>query len=318
MINVSFGQIKEYLKQSGFKGEYYGLDDIEISGFCSLNNPKKDCITWIKKIENNSLENFDETGSYIIVTKEKLLTDLQRVSYVITDEPKAVFFGILDYFWKEERVCGIADSAIVMTDKIGEEVFIGENSFIGEEVFVGNGVRIGNNCSVTGKVRIGDNTVISDSVVIKNEVQIGSNCVIQAMVVIGEDGFGYYEDKNGVKTMIRHHGGVKIGKNVFVGSHTNIARGTLDNTVIGEGVKIAPSSHIGHNNYIEKNVTFICSQSYGSVHIKENAYIVGSVIKNQSVVGRNTLVGMGSVVTKDVGDDKVVYGAPAKVIRENK
>ena len=146
---------------------------------------------------------------------------------------------------------------------------------------------------------------------------IGKRCYIQAGVVIGEAGFGYAEDSNHNKTMVKHHGGVQIGNDVFVGSHVNIARGTIDDTIIGDGVKIAPSTHIGHNNVVGANATVICSQLYGSVKIGDNAYIVGSIVRNQSVIGDNVMVGMGSVVTKDIPENKVVIGSPARVIRDN-
>ena len=152
--------------------------------------------------------------------------------------------------------------------------------------------------------------------ILKNNVAIGKNCYIQSLSVIGEDGFGYSEDGNHKKVMVKHHGGVYIGNDVFIGSHVNIARGTIDDTYIADGVKIAPSTHIGHNNYIGQDATVICSQSYGSVHIGDNAYVAGSIIRNQCVVGNNTMVGMGSVVTKDVPDNKVAIGIPARILKE--
>ena len=177
---------------------------------------------------------------------------------------------------------------------------------------IGKYVRIGHNCSIDGDITIGDNTKIANNVVISNRVIIGSNCEIQSLSVIGEDGFGYSEDEEHKKVMVKHYGGVMIGDDVFIGSHVNIARGTIDNTVIESGVKIAPTTHIGHNNIIERNSTVICSQLFGSVHTKENAYITSSVIRNQCTIGAYATVGMGSVVTKDVDDKKTVIGAPAR------
>jgi len=107
MIQVSFKQIQEFLKLSEINVDYIGSDNIMIYGFCSLSKPKKNCITWVKNVENNSLETFDVSGSYIVVAKEQIPTKIERIAYIITDEPKAVFFSILDYFWKEERTGGL-------------------------------------------------------------------------------------------------------------------------------------------------------------------------------------------------------------------
>ena len=65
-----------------------------------------------------------------------------------------------------------------------------------------------------------------------------------------------------------------------------------------------------------KNATVICSQSYGSVEIGENAYIAGSIIRNQCSIGKNTIIGMGSVVTKDIEPNKIAMGIPAKVTKD--
>ena len=118
--------------------------------------------------------------------------------------------------------------------------------------------------------------------------------------------------------MIKHYGSVRIGDDVFIGSHVNIARGTIDDTVIHSGVKIAPTTHIGHNNIVGENATIICSQLFGSVCTGEDAYITSSVVRNQCKVGKNTMIGMGSVVTKDIMDNNVAIGSPARVIRKRR
>ena len=56
----------------------------------------------------------------------------------------------------------------------------------------------------------------------------------------------------------------------------------------------------------------ICSQLFGSVNIGENAYVTSSVVRNQCKIGNNAVVGMGSVVTKDVENGITVIGVPAK------
>ena len=300
MLRIAAEDILNYLVQDGYAVQYEGSKDIWIEGYCQLDMLQSNSITWIKKADENILYDFSAMGTGIVVADKKISYAGENTGVIITDSPKAVFFSILNYFFKD------ADTQHKR----------GINTVIGDNVIIGRNVTIGNNCSITGDIIIGDNTIISDNVVIRNNVRIGSNCVIQALTVIGEDGFGYFERENNCKVMIRHHGGVLIGNDVFIGSHVNIARGTMGYTVIEDGVKIAPSTHIGHNNQIEKNAVIICSQLYGSVHIKNNAYIVGSIVKNQCSVGENTMIGMGSVVTKDMECNKVAIGIPAKVIRK--
>ena len=55
----------------------------------------------------------------------------------------------------------------------------------------------------------------------------------------------------------------------------------------------------------------------GSVHLEDNVYIASALIKNQVTIGRNAIVGMGSVVIKDVKADTTVIGVPAREINKD-
>ena len=294
MQELMIEEILLYLDKMNIEYEYKGKKNIKLIGYSALNQYKKGTFTWIKSIDNWE-EELDITLAFV-----QRGVEVPIENQIVTEISKKAFFSVIEEFYEED-----------------EERTIGCNTVIGRDVVIGDNVCIGNNCSISGNVVIGDDTTISDNVVIKNNVIIGSGCYIQAFVVIGEDGFGLYENSDNTKIMIKHHGGVKIGNNVFIGSHVNIARGTLADTIISDGVKIAPSSHIGHNNQIGKNAIVICSQLYGSVELGENAYVVGSIVRNQTCVGNDSFIGMGSVVTKSVPENCVAYGAPAKIVREN-
>lgn len=289
--------IVEYLEQEQLDFRVIGDINMKIVGFSSISKYTDGTITWIK-----NKENLCKVIGKITACVVQEGVDVSCPVQIVSKESKAVFFAILEHFFDNQEQ---------------NAKMIGEYTYIGPNVILGENVRIGNNCSISGQVNIGKDTVISDNVVIRNKVTIGEKCHIQALSVIGEDGFSYTEDADHNKTMVKHHGGVQIGNNVFIGTHVNIARGTIDDTCISDGVKIAPSTHIGHNNQIGKNTTVICTQSYGSVEMGENAYVVGSILRNQCKIGHDTIIGMGSVVTKDVEAGKVAMGTPAKVVRDN-
>ncbi len=296
--SVNVKEIKSFLEKEGLPFSIHGDLEKTVTGFSSLPRYQEGTITW-----NNSKKKLSEFPPHVSVCVVQEGTCMESETQIISPNSKAVFFSILEHFWGDEQ-----DDDIPV---------IGSGTMISHNVQLGENVRIGCNCSLIGDISIGDGTVIGDNVVIRNRVHIGRDCTIQSLTVIGEDGYGYSEDESHVKTMIRHFGGVTIGDNVFIGNHTNIARGTIDDTIIGSGTKIAPSTHIGHNNYIGENVSIVCAKLFGSVVVGNNAYISSCIVRNQIKIGSNAIVGMGSVVTKDVADNKVVMGAPAKVIREN-
>ena len=298
---VQMADVLMILKQHGYDVTYCGERTKTIQKFCKLSKPDSDSITWVKKADENSLAGFANCTNCVIVADRIVPCAGKDIAFLLTDSPKAVFFAILNELFGDEE----------------EQEPIGKNTVIGESVKLAEKVRIGNNCSLNGEITIGEGTILSDNVVIKNRVTIGRGCILQAGCVIGEDGFGYFE-REGKKTMIRHHGGVWIGNDVFIGSHVNIARGTMDDTIIDDGTKIAPSTHIAHNCHIGKNSVIINSQLYGSVTLGEEAYVVGSTIKNQCKIGHHAMIGMGSVVIKDIAENKFAIGSPARMIRDRR
>ena len=292
MKKVRIREILDFLKEKGdYPFVFTGSLEGTIEGFSSLINYKDKTMTWIKS--NQAVYDKRRRIALCIVQEG---VSFEAEAMIVTPASKAVFFALLEEFYGNQED--------------GSRIGIG--TYIGERVRLGENVRIGNNCSISGEISIGDRTRIANNVVISNRVTIGSGCEIQSLTVIGEDGYGYSEDENHKKTMIRHYGGVQIGNDVFIGSHVNIARGTIDDTVIGDGVKIAPTTHIGHNNRIGRDASVICSQLFGSVNIGENAYVTSSVVRNQCKIGNNAVVGLGSVVTKDVENGITVIGVPAK------
>ena len=129
----------------------------------------------------------------------------------------------------------------------------------------------------------------------------------------------------------------KLGKNVrvwnyaYVGADTEIGDNTkigslahVDyNVVIGKNCKIeglayiAPLSRIGNNVFIGPsavltNDPYPLSDKMIGVKVEDGAMIcAGSVIKAGVTVGKDSVVGMGAVVTKDVPRSTVVVGVPA-------
>lgn len=299
---VSVQEILSYLQTTKFTVEFEGNTELIINGFCSCNIPKSRSITWVKNITENCLKAFSEKEECLIVAKKGSLIEKKSFSYIITEEPKAVFFNILNYFWGDKTTAQLANSAIIKTEKIAQGVSVGEHCFIDEDVSIGEG------------------TIIEPNVTILHHVEIGKNCIIHAGAVIGTDGYGYFADKNGVPEKVKHFGGVVIGDNVEIGANTCIDRGTIDHTFIGNYTKIDNLVHIAHNVQIKENSMLTSGVILsGSVYLEKDSYIApGGIIKNQKKVGEGAFVGMGAVVMEDVPEYTVVAGIQARGIRKIK
>ena len=293
--------ITQWLSENNYEYVFNGDEETEVTGFCSLKLYESDKITWIKKKEN--YEKIEDKSSIRIAVVQAGL-NLNIPNQIIADNSKEVFFAILHNFWGVERQKG----------------FIGSGTYISPDAEVDSSAYIGYNCSIIGKVKIGANTVIENNVSINNEVIIGDNCLIHSGVVIGADGFGFAFGEDGRPIKVEHFGGVVIGDCVEIGANTCIDRGTIDNTIIYDDVKIDNLVHIAHNSILNRGAVVVClSAICGSAELGENCYVApGGIVKNQLSIGKNALVGMGAVVTKPVDDYAVVAGVPAKEIRKIK
>ncbi|MFD1770774.1 sugar O-acetyltransferase [Sphingobacterium suaedae] len=105
----------------------------------------------------------------------------------------------------------------------------------------------------------------------------------------------------------------KIGKNVFINFDCVLL--DLGGITIEDHVLIAPKVSLlseGHPITPETRATL----TTGHIHIKKNAWIgAGATVMQGVTIGENAIVAAGAVVSKDVPDNVVVGGIPAKIIK---
>lgn len=111
-----------------------------------------------------------------------------------------------------------------------------------------------------------------------------------------------------------------IADNVQIGKGVQIMAGAViqPEVKIGDQCIINTNASVDHEDVLEDGVEVgpgatLC----GNVHVEINGWIAaGAVVLPRIRIGHDALVGSGSVVTKDVPSNTVVYGSPAKKIRE--
>lgn len=115
-----------------------------------------------------------------------------------------------------------------------------------------------------------------------------------------------------------------IDKSTVISSNTTIGEGTF----IGKGVIINTDTEIGKNCIINSGTVIEHDCKIGDfVHLAPNSTLSGGVIvgdrshigTNTTIIqyrniGKDTLIGAGSVVVKNIGDNKKAYGVPCKEV----
>jgi UDP-2-acetamido-3-amino-2,3-dideoxy-glucuronate N-acetyltransferase len=228
--------------------------------------------------------------------------------------------------------------------KIGEKTKLGRYTIVDRDVQIGKGCIIGNNVTIYPETRIGDFVRIDDNTVIgklpmkaatsattKEEklppAKIGDNCLIGTSVVI------YAGSELGNKVLVADLSTVR--ENVKVGDFTIVGRGVaIENFCkVGSYCKletnvyitayseledhcfIAPCVATSNDNYMARSKERF--KHFKGVTVKRGGRIgLNATILPGKVIGEDSQVAAGAVVTRDTPSKKIVLGVPAKAWRD--
>lgn len=268
-----------------------GDDTVQIFGVASLDFAAHGDLTFFSDAKHRAAAT--NSAASVLIVRE-VDAGIASCTRIIHAAPHSAFASALDLLFPAPPHAAhvssraqIASSACVVGARvdafasIGERTTIGAGSFIGSQVFIGDDVTIGENCLLHPGVRV------------LAGVRLGDRCVVHPGAVIGSDGFGFQPTREGWRK-VAQVGTVIVGNDVEIGANTTIDRGAIEDTVIGNGVKIDNLVQIAHN-----------------VRIGDNTAIAGCVgIAGSSTIGARCMLGGASMVVghQSICDDVIVSG----------
>lgn len=278
--------------------------DARLTSIRTIEDAIEGSLIWVRDNNTGAVEIIKTSKATFVICGIDLVINKsigQGKLIIQTANPRLFFMNILSVLASRiPSKVGVHPSAIIHSDaKIGNNVYIGPYTVIG-------------NCT------IGDNTIIESNVTIFDHCLIGDNVVINAGTVIGADGFGYEKLEDGSFMKFIHIGNVIIESDVEVGANTCIDRATLGSTIIRKGAKIDNLVHIAHNVIVGENSAVIAlAMIGGSTKIGSGCWISPAAsVRDGLVIGKDSTVGMGSVVTKSIPDGEIWTGNPARLLSE--
>ncbi len=185
---------------------------------------------------------------------------------------------------------------------IGMDVQIGQDSVIHPNTFLRGETKIGKNCE------IGPNSIVTDC-------KIGNRCEILSSVLEK----AILEDNVDMGPFARLRKGAYLSKGVHIGNF-----GEVKDSHLGEGVKLGHFSYIGNANIgANTNIgagTITCNYDGENKHHTEigKEVFIGSdtMLVAPLKIGDRARTGAGAVVTKDIKEDRLAVGMPARSIRK--
>ena len=126
------------------------------------------------------------------------------------------------------------------------------------------------------------------------------------------------DDGSKIGSFVEIQKGATIGKNCKISSHSFIC----------EGVHLGDNVFIGHGVMFTNDLFPRATNADGSMQSEADWKLVETIVKNGAsigsnatilagiVIGENALIGAGAVVTRNVADNTVVAGVPARIIKK--
>ena len=306
MQERTLGELADYVE-----GRVRGDPNIKIRSAATLGRAEEGEISFLA---NHRYEKqlYTTKASAVIVDKEVAGA---TVPLLMAEDPYYAFMQVMVLLHghrKHKKVgispkAAISDSAKIGTDcNIHNFVTISDGAKVGSACIIYPGVYIGRD------VEIGNDAIIYPNVTIYDGCKIGNRVIINANSTIGEDGFGYASHK-GIHHKIPQIGSVVIEDDVEIGACCGIERGTLGDTIIGQGSKIGDLVAIGHGAKIGPHCLLVAQVGIaGSANLGHHCIVGGQVgIVGHVNIGNNVMIAAQAGVINNIADGKIVLGAPA-------
>lgn len=258
-------------------GELFGDPEYVVTSLGALDRAGADQLTFLSNPKFADQLAASEAGAVLL--RNQVDADQVR-NAILVRNPYLAFAQATQLFLGQQRGWpdAIHPSAVIHeTAVVAEDVVIGPNVTVGAYAELASGCHIGAGSVLGEGVKIGECTRLAANVTFYDRVVVGARCIIHSGAVIGGDGFGFASNE-GQWVKIHQLGSVTIGDDVEIGANTTVDCGAIENTKIGNGVKIDNLVQIAHN-----------------VVIGDNSAIAGCVgIAGSAVVGRNCTIAGGA------------------------
>lgn len=221
---------------------------------------------------------------------------------IIVPDPYLAFARVAQWLDDTPRPQPGVHASAVCESPLPASVHVGAQVWIGPDVTLGENVTLEAGCMIGRGVSIGAGSHLYPRVTVYHDCVLGERAIVHSGAVIGADGFGFARHRDGRWEKIPQTGRVVIGNDVEIGANTTIDRGALDDTEIGDDVKLDNQIQVAHNVRIGAHTAIAgCVGIAGSTRIGERCLIGGQAgIIGHLTICDDVIISAGTLVTKSI------------------
>jgi bifunctional UDP-N-acetylglucosamine pyrophosphorylase / glucosamine-1-phosphate N-acetyltransferase len=297
------------VEQKDGSPEELAIQEINVSIYCF--NPAA-LLGALDHLKSDNAQN----EFYLTDVPQILMSQKKRLGlflYENTDEVRGINTRLelaeLEQQLREKKLRELMLAGVTIIDPattyIHQDVLIGQDTVIHPQVIIEGASRIGADCTIHSWTRL-------TNVQIDDEVKVNNSCIIENTIL---------HKGSSVGPFARLRMNAEIGENASIGNFVEVKK-----SKIGKGTKAQHLSYLGDATLGEKvNIgagTITCNYDGVRKHqtiIEDNVKIGSDTMLVAPVrVGKGSMTGAGTVVTKDVPPNSLAVGAPAVIKKQLK
>lgn len=255
----------------------------------------------------------------VLMTNELANTDGRAAARVIVDKPHDALIALLPTLYAPPAFTpGIHKTAIIGAGaSVAPDACVEAYAVIGAGATVGARAWIGAHSVLGEGASVGADSRLFPHVTLYPGARVGDRSAIHSGTRLGSDGFGYVF-AGGAHRKIPHVGRCLIGNDVEIGANCTIDRGSIDDTVIGDGTKLDNLVHIAHNVKVGRLCLVMAHVGIaGSSRLEDGVIIAGQAgVAGHITIGAQARIAATAGVIGDVPAGETWSGYPARPHKE--
>lgn len=283
-----------------FQGRVRGNPDLVIKRAASLDSAGPDDIAYLS--DRKYLTQLASTAAGAVILAEPDAAHRTGPALIVAN-PHLCFARVAQLLHSSPAFKPGAHASAVISPsaRIAASAWVGPHSVVEDGAEIMDDAYIGPGCLVGSRATVGARSRLVGHVVIGDQCAVGADCLLHPGAVIGSDGFGFARDGEQWQK-VPQLGRVIVGNSVEVGANTTIDRGALDDTLIGNGVKLDNQIQIAHNVHLGDNTAIAAFVGIaGSTKIGKRCTIGGQAgITGHLEIADDVHVTAGSLVTSSI------------------